>query len=77
MASPRYHELHDEAAFILMIHAATIARRWLSTFYEIGKEAVRPRKNGELFGFCLRTRIHEKFLNRAASGTHRNERGQI
>ena len=26
---------------------------WLSRFYEIGKEAVRPRKAGELFGFVI------------------------
>jgi hypothetical protein len=36
------------AAFSLMSHAADNRERWLSRFYEIGKEAVRPRKPGEL-----------------------------
>jgi hypothetical protein len=36
------------AAFTLMNHAADNRERWLSRFYEIGKEAVRPRKPGEL-----------------------------
>jgi hypothetical protein len=35
------------AAFALMNHAADNRERWLSRFYEIGKEAVRPRKAGE------------------------------
>ena len=39
------------AAFALMNHAADNRERWLSRFYEIGKEAVRPRKKGELYGF--------------------------
>ncbi len=41
------------AAFSLLNHAADNRERWLSRFYEIGKEAVRPRKAGELFGFIL------------------------
>ena len=36
------------AAFALLNHAADNRERWLSRFYEIGKEAVRPRKEGEL-----------------------------
>ena len=36
------------AAFILMKHAAENRERWLSRFYEISKEAVRPRKPGQL-----------------------------
>ena len=39
------------AAFFLMKHAAQNRERWLQRFYEIGKEAVRPRKKGELAGF--------------------------
>jgi hypothetical protein len=35
-------------AFALMNHAADNRAKWLSRFYEIGKEAVRPRKPGEL-----------------------------
>ena len=41
------------AAFSLMKHASENRERWLQRFYEIGKEAVRPRKSGELFAFVL------------------------
>ena len=41
------------AAFSLLKHAARNRERWLARFYEMGKEAVRPRKDGELFGFLL------------------------
>jgi hypothetical protein len=39
------------AAFELLRHAAQNREAWLRRFYSIGKEAVRPRKPGELFGF--------------------------
>ena len=41
------------AAFSLLTHAANNREQWLSRFYSIGKEAVRPRKDGELKGFKL------------------------
>jgi hypothetical protein len=41
------------AAFTLLNHAADNRERWLSRFYEIGKEAVRPRKAGETYGFLF------------------------
>ena len=41
------------AAFSLLRHAAQDRERWLTRFYEIGKEAVRPRRKGELWGFEL------------------------
>ena len=41
------------AAFSLMNHAAENRERWLTRFYAIGKEAVRPRKKGEVWGFRL------------------------
>lgn len=41
------------AAFSLMNHAATNRAKWLTRFYAIGKEAVRPRKNGELQAFIF------------------------
>lgn len=41
------------AAFSLMKHAAENRKQWLTRFYAIGKEAVRPRKKGELLGFHL------------------------
>ena len=41
------------AAFLLMDHAATNREQWLRRFYAVGKEAVRPRRPGELFGFLI------------------------
>ena len=41
------------AAFKLLNHAAVNRESWLSRFYEIGKEAVRPRRKGELWGYAL------------------------
>src|SRR2546422_1392714 len=41
-------------AFFLLKHAAQNREHWLQRFYEIEKEAVRPRKNGELFAFVLK-----------------------
>jgi hypothetical protein len=42
------------AAFSLLKHASDNREKWLSRFYAIGKEAVRPRKKGELWGFRLK-----------------------
>ncbi|MGB8510909.1 MAG: M14 metallopeptidase family protein [Pyrinomonadaceae bacterium] len=42
------------AAFELMTHAATNRERWLRRFYAIGREAERPRKAGELYGFKIK-----------------------
>jgi hypothetical protein len=39
------------AAFLLLQHAADHRAEWLQRFYEIGREAVRPRKAGELWGY--------------------------
>ena len=41
------------SSFTLLKHAADNREAWLKRFYAIGKEAVRPRKNGELFAFVL------------------------
>ncbi len=41
------------AAFSLMKHASENREVWLKRFYSIGKEAVRPRKDGELYGFKI------------------------
>ncbi len=41
------------AAFSLLKHAADNRETWLKRFYAIGKEAVRPRKKGELYGFII------------------------
>jgi hypothetical protein len=42
-------------AFFLLKHAAQNREHWLQRFYEIEKEAVRPLKDGELFGFIMPT----------------------
>ncbi|HYN85255.1 MAG TPA: M14 family zinc carboxypeptidase [Pyrinomonadaceae bacterium] len=39
------------AAHELLLHAADNRERWLRRFYEVGREAVRPRRRGELQGF--------------------------
>ena len=41
------------AAALLLDHAATNREQWLRRFYSVGKEAVRSRRPGELFGFLI------------------------
>jgi hypothetical protein len=41
------------AAFALLAHAADNRERWLRRFYEVGREAVRPRRAGELFAYVI------------------------
>ena len=41
------------AAFYLMKHAAEKREAWLKRFYQIGKDATRPRKDGEVFAFII------------------------
>ena len=41
------------AAFSLMNHSAVNREHWLKRFYEIGKDAVRPRKKAEVFAFLI------------------------
>src|SRR5215218_855852 len=41
------------AAFLLLDHAAQNREQWLRRFYSIGKEAVRPRRPGEVFGYFI------------------------
>ncbi len=41
------------AAFSLLHHASDNREKWLSRFYKIGEEAVRPRKVGEVTGLAL------------------------
>jgi len=42
------------AAFSLLNNAANEREKWLSRFYEIGKEAVRQRQDGELLGYRIK-----------------------
>ncbi len=41
------------AAFSLMKHASDNRVKWLTRFYAIGKEAVRPRKKGEVYAYLV------------------------
>jgi hypothetical protein len=45
------------AAFTLLNHSADNRERWLSRFYEIGKEAVRPRTKGETFAYVIEQEV--------------------
>ncbi|MEP7211615.1 MAG: M14 metallopeptidase family protein [Acidobacteriota bacterium] len=47
------------AAFSLLNHAADNREKWLSRFYEIGKEAVRPRKQGETTAYIIDLRKYD------------------
>src|SRR5438552_3578617 len=49
-------------AFLLLKHAAQNREQWLRRFYEIGKEAVRPRRNGALFGCIILKAQHRADL---------------
>jgi hypothetical protein len=40
-------------AFALLGNAAGNRERWLARFYEVGKEAVRERRDGELFAYVI------------------------
>lgn len=42
-------------AFLLMKHAAEYRVQWLRRFYAIGRDAVRPRRNGELYGYVVQS----------------------
>ena len=43
-----------EGAFKLLEHSADKREKWLTNFYEIGKEATRPRRNDEVFGYVIK-----------------------
>ena len=65
------------AAFSLLNHAANNREKWLSRFYEIGKEAVRPRKDGELVGFLMHDFRYKMgpILERAGVEFHYTQKG--
>ncbi|HLL75917.1 MAG TPA: M14 metallopeptidase family protein [Pyrinomonadaceae bacterium] len=50
---PEITKYMTTAAFALLSHAADNREAWLRRFYEIGREAVRPRKPGELFAYVI------------------------
>jgi murein tripeptide amidase MpaA len=55
------------AAFSLLKHASRNRVRWLTRFYEIGKEAVRPRKPGEVYAYVIPPSAHSSDLLRILS----------
>ena len=69
------------AAFSLLKHASDNREKWLLRFYAVGKEAVRPRKKGELFGYVIdkRKNDYEWILTEALkrAGVEIQEAGQI
>jgi hypothetical protein len=50
------------AAFLLLDHAATHREEWLSQFYAMGNDAVRPRMAAELFAIILPEAKHRPDL---------------
>ncbi len=56
-------------AFHLMTHAAENREAWLTRFYKIGKDATRPRKDGEILAYVVEdkgnTRELQEILARA------------
>jgi hypothetical protein len=50
------------AAFLLLDHSATNREQWLRRFYAIGKDAVRPRRAGELYGFLIEPSVNTEAL---------------
>jgi len=66
-------------AFFLLRHAAQNHEHWLQRFYEIEKEAVRPRKDGELFAFVFSGKsaaVQTLYVDRA-SGQIRSRSNEI
>lgn len=49
-------------AFLLLDHAATNREQWLRRFYGIGREAVRPRRAGQLFGYLIEPSLNSEAL---------------
>ncbi|MCV4691322.1 hypothetical protein OFC38_34775, partial [Escherichia coli] len=47
------------AAFSLLNNAANEREKWLSRFYEIGKEAVRPRRKNEAYAYIIDQNIED------------------
>jgi hypothetical protein len=61
------------AAFVLLRHAAQNREHWLQRFYEIGREAVRPRRPGELRALVvLRSAKDQRFTDTLGSKSSDN-----
>ena len=55
------------AAFSLLDHAANNREKWLSRFYDIGKEAVGPRKRNEIQAFVLPALLDSKDFSKTTA----------
>jgi hypothetical protein len=53
-----------KVAFFLLKHAAQNREQWLQRFYEIEKEAVRPRRAGEVKAFLIERKSNTRNFNR-------------
>src|SRR5262245_48351442 len=56
-------------AFLLLKNAAEEREKWLQRFYSIGRDAVRARRRGELFGYVIPGGMFAKqtlFINKSA-----------
>ena len=52
------------AAFSILHNAADNREKWLTNFYAIGKDAVRPRREGEVFAYLMDASLSGNFRNR-------------
>ena len=57
-------ECMTTTAFLLLKHASENREEWLRRFYEIGREAVRARRNGEVLGFLVEPSDKDNDLSR-------------
>jgi zinc carboxypeptidase len=66
-------------AFLLLKHAAQNREHWLQRFFEIEKEAVRPRRNGELFAYLFpgKSAAVQTLYRDRASGEIRSRTNEI
>ncbi|MDQ3131968.1 MAG: M14 family metallopeptidase [Acidobacteriota bacterium] len=61
------------AAFSLLKHSADNREAWLKRFYAIGKEAVRPRKDGEVYGYLVTPFVDLERILKTAKVEFKNE----
>ena len=65
------------AAFSLLKHASDNREKWLTKFYAVGKEAVRPRKDGELFAYIFTPKKEVKYTaENDSSGKYLDEKSR-
>ncbi|HEY8560275.1 MAG TPA: M14 family zinc carboxypeptidase [Pyrinomonadaceae bacterium] len=60
-------------AFALLKHASDNREIWLTRFYEVGKEAVRARRDGEDFAYIFTQKNKEKYSGRLDENARQNK----